>query len=228
MQFRSFHVLKWPVLTEIRGMSRYVYKETQKDLVITGIWSWYQGIADPLIILRTWPDGSIIDATTGSYAGTNRTQINVNLPALSEDQIMIQVSQDGDIRPKMNLSSLNLTLIDKPVITKVTPTLLDSKSTDPIWIHLTGRNFFKDAGLGFGIRNLHCMVNNASVDVIFTNESSVACLLQPDVDVKLYEIAVSTNFGDQWVYASDKKLKLVDLPQIAGLYPTRIPSNVVS
>jgi len=30
------------------------------------------------------------------------------------------------------------------------------------------------------------------------------------------------------VIAADKKLKLVDLPQIAGLYPTRIPLNVVS
>lgn len=88
-----------------------------------------------------------------------------------------------------------MTLINKPAITAVSPALLDSNSTAPIWIDVTGNNFFKDAGLGHGSHNLECMVNNQSVELIFRNGSNIACLLQPSPDVKTYEIVMSTNFG---------------------------------
>ena len=95
-QYKTFHVLNSPVLTEIKGIKEYVYKNTPIDMQIKGIWSWYEGLDDPLVILRKWPDGQILEVTTGKYASTNKrtnhTRINVTLPGTNEDQIIIQVT----------------------------------------------------------------------------------------------------------------------------------------
>jgi hypothetical protein len=89
-------------------------------------------------------------------------------------------------------------------------------------------HFFYDSGLGKGSYNLQCRVNNHSVEVVYESKERIRCLLEPHEDVKAYTISISTNFGDQWIFANDWILKLVDLPHVAGLYPTRLPSNVIS
>jgi hypothetical protein len=87
--YRVFTLLDRPIYDEIRLISRYIYKDTSKDIVITGKWSWYEGIHEPFVLIRSWPDGQILKIVDATYAGPKRTQINVTLPEIQEDQVMI-------------------------------------------------------------------------------------------------------------------------------------------
>lgn len=105
------------------------------------------------------------------------------------------MSQTGDLESTATASTLELRLVDKPIIHNIHPTHQDALSASPQVLQIRGENFLKDGGLPAGTDNIKCTINKQLAELRYHNNTFIECTLVPTLGVQSYVVALSINFG---------------------------------
>lgn len=63
--YEDLYVLTEPQLSRVSGVGAYVHNNEEINLDIYGTWDWYEGLAEPLIILTDHITGAIVSILPG-------------------------------------------------------------------------------------------------------------------------------------------------------------------
>ena len=125
-------------------------KQEAAELEIQGRWDWYPELPRPLVILREQSSREVQQIVSANYTSASRTSVAFTLPPLIADGLLIELSQISELGGPEDAETLQLRLIDGPQLEGISPSWLDSRATEPLWVEILGQYFFKDAGLAPG------------------------------------------------------------------------------
>ena len=66
-RYRDFYILEEPQLSRFTNEGMFYHTGEGADLEIQGLWSWYPGLSEPLVIIRDRENGKQLHIASGRY-----------------------------------------------------------------------------------------------------------------------------------------------------------------
>ena len=155
-------------------------KNESATLELFGRWDWYQELPRPLIILKEFHNQTLLHIIPADYTTASSSSILFNIPPINDNHISVELSQTGHILGDISRSSMNLTFVEKPFITEIRPHFIDYRFIGPMWVGVSGYNFYRDGGLSEKVTNLKCRSNDVTTELVYYNTTYVECLIQAE------------------------------------------------